>query len=220
MDKIKNIREETIKKWDNLGFLDGLKGYVKENIPKLFECCKTANLKDMSEENKFISPGVPVTENDGGQVVDYRLRVKCVNKSNNPDPEYATNGASGFDLRAFLTEPVVLKPLERQLIPTGLYFELLPNIEIQVRPRSGLAVKNGVTVLNTPGTIDSDYRGEVKVILINLSNEDFTVNNGERIAQAVVAIATSKNTVNLDIVDEINTDTTRGASGFGSTGLH
>jgi dUTP pyrophosphatase len=153
------------------------------------------------------------------EIPDYRLQVRCVNKSNNPNPEYATDGSSGFDLRADLEKPVVLKPLERALIPTGLYFELPSNTEIQVRPRSGLAIKKGITVLNSPGTVDYDYRGEVKVVLINLSNDDFIVTHGERIAQAVVAISTSKTTVKIDMVDEINTDTTRGADGFGSTGI-
>ena len=221
---IKKLREETKKKWDALGFLDGLKGHVKENIAELYECCKTATLnEDMNKENITVqtaSGEVDIT----GMIIpdvnpDYRLPVKFVNESNNPDPAYKTDGASGFDLRAFLAEPMVLKPLQRALIPTGLFFELLPNIEIQVRPRSGLAITNGVTVLNTPGTVDSDYRGEVKVILINLGEEDFKIENGDRIAQAVVSIVNTKVTTNLINSKTIDKNTERGSGGFGSTGV-
>lgn len=155
---------------------------------------------------------------------DFRTPVKFVNESDNKDPEYATDGASGFDLRANLTEPVVLKPLQRAVIPTGLFFELpseeLGSLEIQVRPRSGLAAKNGITVLNTPGTVDSDYRGEVKIILINLGQEDFTVNHGDRIAQGVIQLATTKREVNLINSKNIDKNTQRGADGFGSTGIN
>lgn len=148
----------------------------------------------------------------------YKLKINFTNKSNNPDPEYATSGSSGFDLRANLDAPVTIPVGKRSIIPTGLFFELPPNSEIQVRPRSGLAAKNGVTVLNTPGTVDADYRGEIKVILINLGEEDFVVNHGDRIAQGVVASVTAKNVINLTRVSEINNDTERGAGGFGSTG--
>ena len=151
---------------------------------------------------------------------DFRMKVNFVNKSNNPDPEYATDGASGFDLRADLGEDdIILEGGEIKMIPTGLFFELPENFEIQVRPRSGLAAKYGITVLNTPGTVDADYRGEVKVILINHSNQDFIIKHGERIAQAVVATVTAKNVINLNKVQEISNDTERGAGGFGSTGL-
>lgn len=150
---------------------------------------------------------------------DFRMVVNFVNKSNNPDPEYATDGASGFDLRADLGEDdIILESGEIKLIPTGLYFELPQNFEIQVRPRSGLAAKHGITVLNTPGTVDADYRGEVKVILINHGKDEFIIKHGERIAQAVVATVTAKNTINLNKIDEISNDTERGAGGFGSTG--
>lgn len=151
---------------------------------------------------------------------DYmKMKLKCVNKSNNPKPDYATVGSSGFDLRANLEEPICIKPFKRAIVPTGLFFEIPMNFEIQVRPRSGLAAKNGVTVLNTPGTIDADYRGEIKVILINLGEEDFIINHGDRIAQAVFAYAYSKNNVKIEIVNEISEDTERGAGGFGSTGV-
>lgn len=148
-----------------------------------------------------------------------KLPFNFVNNSNNPNPEYATDGSSGFDLRANLTEPITLGPLERTLVPTGLFFEILPNLEIQVRPRSGLAAKNGVTVLNTPGTVDADYRGEIKVILINLSNEPFTINHGERIAQAVIMPIVPKIAIEFKQVEEFTTETERGSGGFGSTGL-
>lgn len=129
-------------------------------------------------------------------------------------PEYKTSGAAGADVCAFVEEPVVLEPGKRALIPTGLFFEIPDGFEIQVRPRSGLAFKNGVTVLNTPGTIDSDYRGELKVILINLGEEKFVVNNGERIAQIVVAPVTQGVFVRAETISE----TQRGVGGFGSTG--
>ncbi len=143
-----------------------------------------------------------------------RTTIKIVNKSNNPLPAYQTAQAAGMDLSAYLTEVVVLKPLERQLIPTGIYIELPENTEAQIRPRSGLAFKHGITVLNSPGTIDADYRGELKVLLVNLSNDDFTINPGERIAQMVIAKVEQAHFVE---VDELN-DSTRAAAGFGSTG--
>jgi dUTP pyrophosphatase len=143
-----------------------------------------------------------------------RTPIKIVNKSNNPLPAYQTAQAAGMDLSAYLTEAVVLKPLERQLIPTGLYIELPENTEAQIRPRSGLAFKHGITVLNSPGTIDADYRGELKVLLVNLSNEAFTINSGERIAQMVVAKVEQSHFVE---VAELS-DSTRAAAGFGSTG--
>jgi dUTP pyrophosphatase len=144
------------------------------------------------------------------------MKVKIVNKSSNELPEYSTEHAAGMDLRANLIEDVVLEPLERKLIPTGLFIELPVGYEAQVRPRSGLAFKGGITVLNSPGTIDADYRGEVKVILINLSSEKFIIQHGERIAQMVVA---RHETINWEKV-EILEDTARGEGGFGHTGKH
>lgn len=144
------------------------------------------------------------------------MKVKIVNKSSNDLPEYSTEHAAGMDLRANLTEDVFLEPLERKLIPTGLFIELPVGYEAQVRPRSGLALKKGITVLNSPGTIDADYRGEVMVILINLSSVRFVIQPGERIAQMIVA---SHETVNWETV-EILDDTTRGEGGFGHTGKH
>ena len=149
----------------------------------------------------------------------FKLRVYFANKSTNPDPEYATAGSSGFDFRANLSEPMTIKAGKRALVPTGLFFELPDGFEIQVRPRSGLAAKNGVTVLNTPGTVDSDYRGEIKIILINLGDDDFVINHGDRVAQGVVATVTAKNIIKLQKLSDVNSNTERGAGGFGSTGL-
>ena len=144
------------------------------------------------------------------------MKVKIVNKSSNELPEYSTTHAAGMDLRANLTEEVVLESFERKLIPTGLFIELPVGYEAQVRPRSGLAIKKGITVLNSPGTIDADYRGEFMVILINLSREKFVIQHGERIAQMIVA---SHETVKWEKV-EILDDTERGEGGFGHTGKH
>ncbi|MBK9793795.1 MAG: dUTP diphosphatase [Sphingobacteriales bacterium] len=143
------------------------------------------------------------------------MKLKIVNTSDNPLPEYETTGSAGVDLRAQLQEPVMLKPLQRALIPTGLYIELPDGYEAQVRPRSGLALKKGVTVLNSPGTIDSDYRGEIKVIMINLSNETTVINTGERIAQLIIS---KFEKVIFKEVDALN-ETERGEGGFGHTGV-
>lgn len=142
------------------------------------------------------------------------MKIKIINKSHHPLPQYATPYSAGVDLRAYISEPVTLRPLERTMIPTGLYLELPQGYEAQIRPRSGLAAKHGLTVLNTPGTIDADYRGEIRVILVNLSNEDFVINDGERICQMVIAEHAQ---VQWEEVDSIN-ETERGAGGFGHTG--
>ena len=140
--------------------------------------------------------------------------VKIVNQSNNPLPEYSTIHSAGMDLRANLIEPMVLKPLERALVPTGLFIELPIGYEAQIRPRSGLALKKGITVLNSPGTIDADYRGEVGIILINLSNEEFVIQHGERICQIVIASHEHIGWKSVEVLEE----TDRGAGGFGHTG--
>ena len=140
--------------------------------------------------------------------------VKIINSSNNPFPQYATSGASGMDVMAFIPEPVSIAPMQRLLIPTGLFIELAPGYEAQVRPRSGLAIKYGITCLNSPGTIDADYRGEIKIILINLGHEPFTIHNGDRIAQMVIQ---KVDQVEWIEVNEIS-DTYRGEGGFGHTG--
>ena len=142
------------------------------------------------------------------------MEIEIVNKSNHPFPHYGTEASAGVDLRANIEEAITLKPLERTLVKTGLFIELPIGYEAQVRPRSGLAYKNGVTVLNTPGTIDADYRGEIGVILVNLSNEDFVIENGERVAQMVIA---KHEQAEWSLVENLS-DTERGAGGFGSTG--
>jgi len=144
------------------------------------------------------------------------MQVKIVNRSKNDLPAYSTIHSAGMDLRANLDKPVVLGSLERALIPTGLFIELPEGYEAQIRPRSGLALKKGITVLNTPGTIDADYRGEIGVILINLSKEEFVIENGERICQMVIA---AHEKVEWDLVEELE-ETERGAGGFGHTGKH
>ena len=143
------------------------------------------------------------------------MQSKVVNKGRQPLPAYATEQSAGMDLRANISEPVVLRPMERRLIPTGLYIALPAGYEAQVRPRSGLALKHGITVLNAPGTIDADYRGELGVLLVNLSNEAFTINDGERIAQMVIARHEQATFVEVGELDA----TERGAGGYGHTGV-
>ncbi|MDD4554397.1 MAG: dUTP diphosphatase [Bacteroidales bacterium] len=142
------------------------------------------------------------------------MKIRIVSHSRHPLPSYETGASAGMDLRASLDAPVLLKPMERALIPTGLFVEIPEGYEAQIRPRSGLAIKHGITVLNTPGTIDADYRGEVRIILVNLSKEDFTITDGERIAQMIVA---AHEKVDWEPVVEL-AETARGAGGFGHTG--
>ena len=144
-----------------------------------------------------------------------KVTVKIINKSNNPLPQYSTPYSAGMDLRANLEEAVTLQPSERKLIPTGLFIELPEGYECQIRPRSGLALKHGISVLNSPGTVDADYRGEIGVILVNLSNEPFTVNPGERICQMVVA---RHSTVEWECVEQL-AESERSSGGFGHTGV-
>ena len=143
------------------------------------------------------------------------MKIKIINKSSNDLPKYETASSAGMDIRAYLENEIIIKPLERTLIPTGLYISLPKGHEAQIRPRSGLAIKRGVTVLNSPGTIDADYRGEICVILINLSNEEYTVKNGDRIAQVIIAKHSNvvwEEVIELDL-------SSRGNKGFGSTGI-
>ena len=144
------------------------------------------------------------------------MQVKIVNHSSNPLPAYSTALSAGMDLRANLKQPVILKPLERILVPTGLFIELPVGYEAQIRPRSGLAIKKGITVLNSPGTIDADYRGEIQVILINLSAEDFKIEHGERICQMIISKHETVGWQSVEILEE----TARGEGGFGHTGEH
>lgn len=143
------------------------------------------------------------------------VKIKVVNAGNQPLPAYATSQSAGMDLRANIESPITLHPMERSLVPTGIRIALPEGYEAQVRPRSGLALKHGITVLNTPGTIDSDYRGELKVLLVNLSNEDFVVNAGERVAQMVIARHETAMWEEVDVLDE----TERGEGGYGHTGV-
>lgn len=142
------------------------------------------------------------------------MKIQIINKSKHPLPEYATPLSAGLDLRANLDAPIMLKPLERVLVPTGLFLALPAGFEAQIRPRSGLAIKKGITLLNTPGTIDADYRGEIRVILVNLSTDDFLIEDGERIAQMVIARHEQAEWDEVEILD----DTERGDGGFGHTG--
>ena len=158
----------------------------------------------------FLRPVFP----DSILLIIHVMKVKIVNKSAFPTPAYATEKSAGMDLKANIEEPITLAPLERAMVPTGLFIALPDGTEAQVRPRSGLAAKHGLTVLNSPGTIDADYRGEIKVILVNLSNEIFVINPGERIAQLVVAKYEQVAWDEVDVLDE----TERGEGGFGSTG--
>ena len=143
------------------------------------------------------------------------MEVKIINLSHNPLPTYETEASAGMDLRASLSESVVLKPMQRTLVSTGLYIELPEGHEAQIRPRSGLALKHGVSILNSPGTIDADYRGEIKILLINFSDLNFTINNGDRIAQMIVA---KHEKVNWSQTESLN-ETVRGAGGYGHTGV-
>lgn len=146
---------------------------------------------------------------------DKTMKVQIINKSKHSLPQYATSSSAGMDLRANLNNPIVLKPLQRCLVPTGLYIALPEGFEAQIRPRSGLALKKGITLLNTPGTIDADYRGEIGVIVINLSAEDFIIEDGERIAQMVIARYEQAEWQGVEVLE----DTERGAGGFGHTGV-
>lgn len=143
------------------------------------------------------------------------MKIQVINKGHQPLPAYATPQSAGMDLRANIDEPIVLHPMERRLVPTGLHIALPAGFEVQIRPRSGLALKHGITVLNTPGTVDADYRGEIMVLLINFSQEDFVINDGERIAQMVIARHEQVSFVEVETLDE----TERGTGGYGHTGV-
>lgn len=187
---------------------------------KLFEAIDPNNSYSMENfDEEFNSVSHTASFND------LKMSIKFINKSNNEDPKFQTEGAAGFDFRANLLnegEVITIGPSGSgnniAMVPTGLFFELPESIELQVRPRSGLAAKNGVTVLNSPGTVDSDYRGEVKVILINHGTEEFVISNGDRIAQGVLSAVSNKQFIKLNKVDELN-ETERSSGGFGSTGV-
>lgn len=192
-------------------------GEIQDQINELKALAEMDLLPEETKEEirTAIKFAESVQDFDNKKNVVQKIEIKYINKSDNKNPVYAQVGDSGFDLRA--NERGSLKPLERKLVGTGLYFELPDGYELQIRPRSGLAYKNGVTVLNSPGTVDTGYRGEIKVLLVNLSNEEFTWDKGERIAQGVVAHRISSDFGDLVEVMEI-TETERGEGGFGSTG--
>jgi len=173
----------------------------------LLYCCRKFNYLFVS----YDSFRVPLKLNFARMT---SIQIKIVNTSSNPLPEYATKGASGMDIRASLDIPLTLQPLERNLIPTGLFVEIPQGYEIQIRPRSGLAIKQGITCLNTPGTIDSDYRGEIKIILINLSSEEQVIHPGDRIAQMIIQKTERAEFEQVEILN----NTERAAGGFGHTG--
>lgn len=187
-------------------------GYIdkmKESIFKIADPNNGYSLDDFNNEFGNVTP-----------IRDYKIELKFENKSTNPNPEYATGGSSGMDLRASLSEDVSIPVGGRVIIPTDLFFEIPENFEIQVRSRSGMAAKNGVVVLNSPATIDADYRGNLKIILINHGNIPFIVKHGDRIAQAVIASVVGKNIIKLVQVEKISDNTERSTNGFGSTGIN
>lgn len=192
-------------------------GEIQKQIEELKALAELDMLPEETREEirMAIQLAESVQDHDKNGGLSNKIKINFVNKSNNKNPVYAKEGDSGFDLRA--NENGTLKPLERKLVGTGLYFELPDGYELQIRPRSGLAYKNGITVLNSPGTVDTGYRGEIKVLLINLSNETFTWEKGERIAQGVIAHRISSDFGNLIEVTEIS-ESERGEGGFGSTG--
>jgi dUTP pyrophosphatase len=170
-----------------------------------------------SESAEFTSLIDDLEKMEVGTNNTFHMETFFTNDSNNEDPSYSKEGDSGFDLRAYIDSPVTLKPLQRTLIPTGLKFQLPPHTELQVRPRSGMALKHGITVLNTPGTVDEGYRGDVGIIAVNLSNEEYTIQPGERIAQGVIMTVIGSNSSKLIKKEELSS-TERGNDGFGSTG--
>jgi dUTP pyrophosphatase len=191
-------------------------GDIQDKLRRATDPSDEYSMDDFSNEFDGVREGTLAASNP-----DYfKIKLNCLNESNNPNPEYAHEGDSGFDLRANIAKPITITPMERTLVPTGLFFEIPPNFEIQIRPRSGLAWKEGITVLNTPGTIDAGYRGEIKIILINLGQETVTINHGDRIAQAVLSSVTAKQIVNINMVKSISNDTDRKDGGFGSTGTN
>ena len=197
---------------------------INEKLSKAIDPTDSYTLDDFDEEFSNVNHTLDTTLG-GGVVTTPKYEIKIKNTSKNETPKYETNGAAGFDFRANLPnegEVIIIGPSGSgnnvTMVPTGLHFQLPPIMELQVRPRSGLAAKKSITVLNSPGTVDSDYRGEVKVILINHGTEDFVVSNGDRIAQGVISSIFNMDYINLNQVDELD-ETERGSGGFGSTGI-
>lgn len=187
--------------------------YMREKVLRMVDPDDPYTEQDFNKE--FSSEGVSKLIKEDSYP---KININFKNESKNPDPEYATSGSSGFDLRANLEEEIIIKSGDYKLIKTGIFFDIPDNMEITIRSRSGLAYKYGVCVLNGIGTIDSDYTGEIGVLLINHGKEDFIVNNGDRIAQGVLSSVISKNLINLTKCNEIIKKTNRGTSGYGSTG--
>lgn len=191
---------------------------IKEELEDLKKMTDIISGLNKMDSNNDIDYSGTITELEKiSEKSDSLIKIYYKNTSNNENPTYQHIDDSGFDFRANIDSSITLNPLERKLIPTGLFFELPKNTELQVRPRSGMALKHGITVLNTPGTVDSNYRGEVGIILINLSNEDYTINSGDRIAQGVIANVINSNFSKLINKDDLSSSD-RGNSGFGSTG--
>jgi dUTP pyrophosphatase len=197
---------------------------INEKLSKAIDPTDSYTLDDFDEEFGNVNHTLDTTLGSGA-VTTPKYEIKIKNTSKNETPKYETNGAAGFDFRANLPnegEVIIIGPSGSgnnvAMVPTGLHFQLPPIMELQVRPRSGLAAKKSITVLNSPGTVDSDYRGEVKVILINHGTEDFVVSNGDRIAQGVISSIFNMDYINLNQVDELD-ETERGSGGFGSTGI-
>lgn len=205
MESNRDINNEDIS-------LETLRNLLTNSNESLFEDLDIT--KAIEESENLVKKNIDEIMN---QFKDFKTDIYFVNKSSNPDPVYAHKGDSGFDFRANLSEEINLKSGEWKAIPTGLYFEIPSGYELQVRPRSGLAFKNGVTVLNTPGTVDSGYRGEIQVILINHSKETFTIQNGDRIAQGVISPVLTSEITKLNKVTSLS-ETERGEGKFGSTG--
>jgi len=197
---------------NQLNELESLRGLLDDFSKTLEATMDTPQpVNDPEEDYKKLLDGYGDVKNN------FNVITKFTNNSTNPDPEYVKVGDSGFDFRAHIENPIVLKSLERKLVPTGLKFELSPNTELQVRPRSGMALKYGISVLNTPGTVDEGYRGEVGIIVVNLSKKSYTINPGDRIAQGVIMNVISQNISQLVKTNNLN-ETQRGEGGFGSTG--
>jgi dUTP pyrophosphatase len=197
---------------NQLNELESLKGLLDDLTKTLEGTIDTSQPVDNPVETYQ-----KLVDNYDGIKNNFSVVTKFTNNSNNPDPEYSKVGDSGFDLRSNIKTPITLKSLERKLVPTGLKFELSPNTELQVRPRSGMALKHGISVVNTPGTVDEGYRGEVGVIVINLSKTSYIINPGDRIAQGVIMNVIGQNISKLVKTNNLN-ETERGDGGFGSTG--
>ncbi len=197
-------------------FIGGMENTIKE-IQKMMSNKLDNNVSGVVKSMGLDLDKLEKTSEENFNSMVQKIEIKFINLSDLDDPIYNHEEDSGFDLRANISDDIQLKPLERVLVPTGLYFQIHPEYELQVRPRSGLAAKHGITVLNTPGTVDSNYRGEVKVILVNLSNEVYTIKRGDRVAQGVVSYVLKPKWINFKKTDKLN-DTSRGEGGFGSTG--